>query len=858
MKPFFNSLTFLVACGLAGGQALAQQNNSSPLTLSYDNTPLREVLTDIEASYQVKFSYLSDYIEGYRVSGSFSESNLEKLLQKILGDTDLNYQFIDGQNIILSSKNPTKIQKKKENYSLKGMISHSTTKQPVAFASIVINDIGKGAVSDLNGRFEITNIPISTAKLMVYMVGFKKVERTLDLESVPSIEIELEEAFVELEGIEITPGTFNIQTAEPRAHQLSKEEITFSPNFARDIYRTLSLVPGVSNTEFSSKARIRGGHSDETAIYLDNFEIYEPFHLEEFDGVFSVINTDFVEETKVLTGGFSPRYTDKISGIISVKTPDNIAQTETKISLDIINASIMRKQKISDRSSAFFGARRGYVDFLLGQVDNDDDKLGIEPIFYDVWGKYNYHLNKKHHLTYNFMYSQDNFTMREQAILREDFFNSRRKALYNWVNWKWLPSDTFYSITTLGYQMLDKNSDFSFESSISDDNIDNRNSKIFIINQNSIWDFHPDHSLEFGLELKQFMSNYRYREDRTNRTNSTSGNIVIDRFDLDTSFDGLTLAGYLQESYKVTPKLTLMGGLRLSGQSYGESVTFGPRTALGYDITERLKLNLAYGIYYQPDNFQKTRSYIGQTRPFSESSRSDHYTGSLSYIHGNTNILLNAYYKDNKRLYDDFRLDFFNRIAGVSIVDIPFNTISGSSRGFEITSRHQLKERHLLSLTYRYGKDKIRNIDGIETFRDFDRRHSVTLNNVFKFKGNFTISTLWTYHTGQPFTPAEVEVAGETSIGSDSRIFYNIDEKNTGRLPTYHSLNFKIDKSWILKKVEINAYLNVVNFYNRGNVRNFAFDSESNNNNGVETVTVFRDRIEYFTRFITPGISIKF
>ncbi len=683
------------------------QDKLSPV-LTYRETPLRSVLEDIEANFEIKFSYISEIVNDQVVSGRFSTSNLKDLVQLIFEKTNIIHQFIDNKNVILNAKNQPKIQKKDKgsSYSLKGKVTNCNTKEPIAFASIVIGDTGKGSVTDLEGRFEIGNLTASRTKVFVHMVGFKKVEETLDLETDQILDIELEEAFVELEGIEITPGLFNIQTAELRPHQLSSEEITFSPNFARDIYRTLSLVPGVANTEFSSKARIRGGHPDETAIYIDNFEIYEPFHLEEFDGVFSVINTDFVEETKVLTGGFSPRYTDKISGIISIRTPDNISKTETKISLDIINASIIRKQKISQRSSAFFGARRGYVDFLLGQIDKDDDPLGIEPIFYDLWGKYNYQPNKENLFTFSLLFTQDKFFMREQAILRDDFFDSNRKGFYNWLNWKWLPNNKFYALTTVGYQFLNKESDFKFESSVSDDNIDNRNTKIFIVNQNSIWDFHADHSLEFGLEFKKFSSAYRYLEERTNRAESTLDTILTDSYDLDSKFDGYTIAAYLQESYNLTPSLTVMGGLRLSGQDYTNSITFGPRTAVSYNLLDELKLNLAYGIYYQPDNFQKTKSFIGQVEPFKKSSKGIHYTGSLNYIAEKTNLLLNIYYKDNKRLFDDYRLDFFNRIAGVAIIDVPFNTVKGISRGFEFTTRHQLQNRHLLSVTIDIVKTK--------------------------------------------------------------------------------------------------------------------------------------------------------
>jgi len=131
----------------------------------------------------------------------------------------------------------------------------------------------------------------------------------------------------------------------------------------------------------------------------------------------------------------------------------------------------------------------------------------------------------------------------------------------------------------------------------------------------------------------------------------------------------------------------------------------------------------------------------------------------------------------------------------------------------------------------------------------------LSFNNVFKFERNFNLSALWTYHTGQPYTPADVQLVGESTRNGDGIIFFDVDDKNSGWFPDYHTLNLKIDKSWILKKVEIKAYLNIVNLYNRANLRNYTFDGKSNvDGTGIE---VFRDDIEYFIRF-TPGISVKF
>ena len=134
-------------------------------------------------------------------------------------------------------------------------------------------------------------------------------------------------------------------------NKLSSKEILLSPNFAKDISRTLKVIPGFANNDISAKPRIRGGDWDETATYIDNFEIYEPYHFEETDGLAGIFNTENAKEIKISTGGFPAKYTDKMSGIIEVKTPDYVTKNQINTSIDFLNAGVYGKLKINDKTS---------------------------------------------------------------------------------------------------------------------------------------------------------------------------------------------------------------------------------------------------------------------------------------------------------------------------------------------------------------------------------------------------------------------------------------------------------------------------------------------------------------------------
>ena len=111
MKLSIKTTPFIILFLLSILNIKAQDKLNSPV-LTYRETPLRTVLEDIEANFEIKFSYISEIVNDQVVSGRFSTSNLKDLVQRIFEKTNITHQFIDNKNVILNAKNQPKIQKK--------------------------------------------------------------------------------------------------------------------------------------------------------------------------------------------------------------------------------------------------------------------------------------------------------------------------------------------------------------------------------------------------------------------------------------------------------------------------------------------------------------------------------------------------------------------------------------------------------------------------------------------------------------------------------------------------------------------------------------------------------------------------
>jgi hypothetical protein len=482
-----------------------------------------------------------------------------------------------------------------------------------------------------------------------------------------------------------------------------------------------------------------------------------------------------------------------------------------------------------------------------------DDTDVLEPRFSDIWTKVIYKPDVKNSISFNFLLGRDKFLVRD----KDDFFAqldllNTRNNINGWVNWKWFPSRRFDAVTTIGYQRTGRDALFTFQEDITVNNVDKNSTGTWVLTNNSYYHLNEASSIEFGMELKYFNSDYRYWEERYAVYTSTSDNIITESLDIDNSFNGYTGALFGQYNLRLWDKLAIQPGMRLSTQSFSKRLKIAPRLAVSYDISPSLTTRWAYGIYYQPDAYYRLRSSQFQEKPYDYNSKAIHYTGSLTFSRKKIDVMLNAYHKQYDKLFDDYRYEFFNRVGGVSVLDIPFKTTSGYAQGAEVMIRYNYGKASLLSVSYAYAKSKIRNSAGEETFRDFDQPHTIIVNNIFRWPGHWNISLMWLYHSGYPYTETNVDFIQYQAEREGIVAFYETGFKNAERLPRYQSLDIRVEKTWFIGKNQLTTYINFINVFNRENIKGYTWWPYELDNGSI----VFdRDTQTNIPSFISPGIS---
>lgn len=163
----------------------------------------------------------------------------------------------------------------------------------------------------------------------------------------------------------------------------------------------------MSSGDFSAHFSIRGGRHDETLIILDGLELYEPYHLKDFnEGAISIIDSEAIDGVELMTGGFPAAYGNKMSGVFNMDTRKSKAESpKYSVGLSFMYARAKAEGTFADnKGSWLFSDRRGYLDLIFTIMGQNDHP---SPAYYDVFGKIEYDLNSRNNLAFNVLRAGD-------------------------------------------------------------------------------------------------------------------------------------------------------------------------------------------------------------------------------------------------------------------------------------------------------------------------------------------------------------------------------------------------------------------------------------------------------------------
>ena len=207
-----------------------------------------------------------------------------------------------------------------------GKVVDKITQQPLPGANVLVANTNFGSSTDLNGKFEIKNLPSGEYQLRASILGYRSVTKTdvMVMSGFASeVIFELEEEAIELEDVVVKSDYFETSRLDLISTRgFSSEEIRRSPGSFEDVIRALSILPGVAQADAGrNDLVVRGGAPSENLYLIDGYKVQNINHFGTqgaTGGPLSYINLDFVSGTSFSTGGFPVNNGDKLSSSLSI------------------------------------------------------------------------------------------------------------------------------------------------------------------------------------------------------------------------------------------------------------------------------------------------------------------------------------------------------------------------------------------------------------------------------------------------------------------------------------------------------------------------------------------------------------
>ncbi len=883
------------------------------ITWDYKDLSFREFVNKAENVSSLRFYFRDEWVNDLRPGDFPGLTSLTELLDNLFRDKSLFY-FIDESGNVVITKNfavrvseapvtgiqnfiaPTEYydsqdkQKlsgnifvdignpadryKSGNVTLTGYILNRDTREPVAGATVLVQKLSVGTISNGYGFYTLT-LPRGVHLLQFSFLGMKEKQVNVNLYGPGELDMEMNSMLIPIKETVISAQkNVMFQRYEVGVEKVNITSFRLLPTSLgeSDIIKSVLLIPGVQSVgEGSAGFNVRGGSSDQNLILLYGAPIYNSSH---FFGFFSAVNSDIIRDVTLYKGGIPGRYGGRISSVLDITSKDgNRKEFAGNAGISPITAHFMVEGPIKkDTLTYILTGRTTYSNWVFGLIDNTSLK-NSRASFYDLNGKITYDLNKNNRIDVSSYLSHDSFRFNSDTTYSYDnsivalrwkhFYNSRFFSFLSVNNSSYSYGVTSSSIPEEGFALSHKVNSTGFKADFN-------------------W-YQGRNEINYGADLTY------YSVLPGSYLPSSDSSLVIPK--IIQREKALETALYIEDKFVLTDYMSINAGVRFSS-----FFSFGPRSFFQYDPDYSKSRSTVIDTL----NFKSReliRTYAGPEfraslnfRTGSRSSFKINYNRTRQYLHllSNTTSIsptdtwkLSDYYL-KPQVGDQYALGFYQMMFNNSIqtsVEVYYKQISnmldfkggtnlvmadniekdvvnvkGKAYGVEFSvKRDEGRVRWSIGYTYArtflksLGKFSDEIINKGEWFpANFDKPNDLVATFNFLFSRRFSFSTNYTWSTGRPITyPVATYYMGDI-------LLVHYSERNKYRIPDYMRLDLSLKLSGNLKSHKIanpNWIFSVYNLLGRQNVYSIYFKNENKKVNGY--------KLSVFGRAI-PSLSFNF
>ncbi|NQV86465.1 MAG: TonB-dependent receptor, partial [Woeseiaceae bacterium] len=460
------------------------------------------------------------------------------------------------------------------------------------------------------------------------------------------------------------------------------------PDIGEDPIRVTQRLPGAAASGGSAIAHFRGGETGDVGIMLNGQWLFDPFHIRDFQNIFSAIDARAIEGVEIYTGGFPVQYGDRMSGLVLMDSVESDKPRHSEIGVSVYNTSLLTSGSSGARSW-LFSARRGNLDLII------DPKFG-QPSYFDVFGEFAYEFTPRTRLSINALYADDAITLvlesdpDERDEVRSD---TRNAQIWLRLDSRW--SDSLSSTTVLSsVDYSNRRTGFANDmekmvAAVQDD----REVRQIGLRQDWLWNPSEAHWTQWGISAVAGEAEYDYvgaaqyfgvQALYENQPSEVSRALAANP-------KGGSYAIYVSDRWRLTDKSIVEWGLRWDDQTYTDLSSdsqLSPRLNYLYRLAEDTELRFSVGRYFQSQPIQSLQIEDGISN-YWPAQRADHLIFGARHLFSNDmSVRLELFYKDIGRVRPRFEnlFDPLGLMPELQQDRVRLDPLSARARGVELSA----------------------------------------------------------------------------------------------------------------------------------------------------------------------------
>jgi outer membrane receptor for ferrienterochelin and colicin len=276
-------------------------------------------------------------------------------------------------------------------------------------------------------------------------------------------------------------------------------------------------------------------------------------------------------------------------------------------------------------------------------------------------------------------------------------------------------------------------------------------------------------------------------------------------------------AAFGELRWEPVPGLAILPGFRADWFSPIRAWSVQPRLGARYALGESTTVKAGVGLYAQPPQPEESDEDFGNADLPAE--RSVHVSAGVERrLADGVDLDVTAFHKSLDRLV-------VRNPANTYDAEAPPYVAEGEGRiyGVEALLRARLGDRLSGWLAYTFQRSFREDGFGRPERRfDFDQPHILTAVATWEFARAWSAGARFRLVSGNPTTP----ITGAIYDAASGTWVPTYGEVNADRLPAFHQLDLRVDRTWTKETWKLALYLDVQNAYNRGNVEGYTYRAD--------------------------------